>query len=137
MALTLVEAEKLSNDVLLQGIIETIIKDSPILQMLPFIQIVGNGLSYTRETILPTVDFYDVGDTWVESTPGFTKSTATLKIMGGDADVDNFLKSTRSNVQDLETAVIEQKAKAVRHEFEQQFLYGNATTSPKQFDGII
>jgi len=137
MALTLVEAEKLSNDVLLQGIIETIIKDSPILQMLPFIQIVGNGLSYTRETTLPTVDFYDVGDTWVESTPGFTKSTATLKIMGGDADVDNFLKSTRSNVQDLETAVIEQKAKAVRHEFEQQFLYGNATTSPKQFDGII
>ncbi|MBN2455423.1 MAG: hypothetical protein JXB29_02625, partial [Sedimentisphaerales bacterium] len=80
--------------------------------------------TYTRETTLPTVDFYDVGDTWVESTPIFTKETATLKIMGGDADVDNFLKSTRSNVQDLETAVIEQKAKAVRHEFEQQFLYG-------------
>ncbi len=137
MALTLVEAEKLSNDVLLQGVIETIIKDSPILQELPFIQIVGNGLTYTQEKTLPTVDFYDVGDTWVESTPEFNKPTATLKIMGGDADVDNFLKSTRSNIQDLEAAVIEQKAKALRHEFEKQFLYGNATTSPKQFDGII
>lgn len=137
MALTLAEAEKLSNDVLLQGVIETIIKDSPILQTLPFIQIVGNGLTYTRESVLPTVDFYDVGDTWVESTPTFTKPTATLKIMGGDADVDNFLKSTRSNIQDLEAAVIEQKAKALRHEFEKQFLYGNETTSPKQFDGII
>ncbi len=120
MALTLAEAEKLSNDVLLQGVIETIIKDSPILQTLPFIQIVGNGLTYTREKTLPTVDFYDVGDTWVESTPTFTKPTATLKIMGGDADVDNFLKSTRSNIQDLEAAVIEQKAKALRHEFEKQ-----------------
>jgi len=137
MALTLAEAEKLSNDVLLQGVIETIIKDSPILQELPFIQIVGNGLTYTREKALPTVDFYDVGDTWVESTPTFTKPTATLKIMGGDADVDNFLKSTRSNIQDLETAIIEQKAKALRHEFEKQFLYGNEATSPKQFDGII
>ena len=137
MALTLVEAEKLSNDVLLQGVIETIIKDSPILQQLPFIQIVGNGLSYTQEKALPTVDFYDVGDTWVESTPTFEKLTATLKIMGGDADVDNFLKSTRSNVQDLEAAVIEQKAKALRHEFEKEFLYGNATTSPKQFAGIV
>ncbi len=137
MALTLAEAEKLSNDVLLQGVIETIIKDSPILQTLPFIQIVGNGLTYTRESVLPTVDFYDVGDTWVESTPTFTKPTATLKIMGGDADVDNFLKSTRSNIQDLEAAVIEQKAKALRHEFEKQFLYGNEATSPKQFDGII
>ena len=137
MALTLAEAEKLSNDVLLQGIIETIVKDSPILQSLPFIQIVGNGLSYTPEKTLPTVDFYDVGDTWVESTPEFEKVTATLKIMGGDADVDNFLKSTRSNIQDLEAAVIEQKAKALRHEFEKQFLYGNNTTSPKQFDGLI
>lgn len=137
MALTLAEAEKLSNDVLLQGVIETIIKDSPILQTLPFIQIVGNGLSYTKEKTLPTVDFYDVGDTWVESTPEFDKVTATLKILGGDADVDNFLKSTRSNVQDLEAAIIEQKAKAMNHEFEKQFLYGNSTTSPKQFDGII
>ena len=137
MALTLAEAEKLSNDVLLQGIIETIIKDSPILQELPFIQIVGNGLSYTQEKTLPTVDFYDVGDTWVESTPEFEKPTATLKILGGDADVDNFLKSTRSNIQDLEAAVIEQKAKALRHEFEKEFLYGNEATSPKQFDGII
>ncbi len=32
MALTLAEAAKLSNDVLLQGVIETIIKDSPVLQ---------------------------------------------------------------------------------------------------------
>jgi len=86
---------------------------------------------------MPTVDFYDVGDVWVESTPEFNKPTATLKIMGGDADVDNFLKSTRSNIQDLEAAVIEQKAKALRHEFEKQFLYGNETTSPKQFNGII
>ena len=42
MALTLAEASKLSNDVLLAGVIETIIKDSPILQALPFIEVVGN-----------------------------------------------------------------------------------------------
>jgi hypothetical protein len=42
MALTLAEASKLSNDVLLVGVIETIIKDSPILQVLPFIEIADN-----------------------------------------------------------------------------------------------
>jgi len=136
MALTLTEAEKLSNDVLLQGVIETIVKDSPILQMLPFIQIQGNGLTYTRESVLPSIAFYDVGDTWAESTPTFAQVTATLKIMGGDADVDNYLKSTRSNIQDLETAVIEQKAKALRHTFEEYFIYGDSATSSKQFDGI-
>ena len=44
MALTLSDSAKLSNDVLLQGVIETVIKDSPVLQTLPFIEIVGNGL---------------------------------------------------------------------------------------------
>ena len=136
MALILAEAAKLSNDMLLQGVMETIIKESPVLQRLPFIEIAGNGLTYNQEKTLPSVDFYDVGDTWVESTPTFEQKTANLKIMGGDADVDNFLKSTRSNIQDLEAAVIELKAKALRDKFEEIFIYGDATTNPKQYDGL-
>jgi len=136
MALTIVEASKLSNDILLEGVVENVVKDSPILQNLPFIEIVGNGLTFNRENALPDIDFYDVGDTWDESTPTFTQITATLKIMGGDADVDNYLKATRSNVQDLEAAVLELKAKALRHKFEEMFLYGDSTVVSRQFDGI-
>jgi len=136
MALTLNEAAKLSNDMLLQGVVETIVKDSPILQRLPFVEIVGNVLTYNQEKTLPTIDFYDVGDTWAESTPTFEQKTASLKIMGGDADVDNFLKATRSNIQDLEAAVIELKSKALRDKFEETFIYGDLTTNAKQFDGL-
>jgi len=136
MAMTLEEAAKLSNDMLLQGVVETIVKDSPVLQSLPFIEIVGNGLTYNQEKTLPSIDFYDVGDTWAESTPTFEQITANLKIMGGDADVDNFLKSTRSNIQDLEAAVIELKAKALKDKFEEMFIYGDSDTNAKQFDGL-
>ncbi len=136
MALTLEEAAKLSNDMLLQGVVETIVKDSPVLKELPFIEIAGNGLTYNQEKTLPTIDFYNVGDTWAESTPTFEQKTANLKIMGGDADVDNFLKATRSNLQDLEAAVIELKAKALKDKFEETFIYGDATANPKQFDGL-
>ena len=136
MALTLAEAAKLSNDILLQGVIETIIKDSPILQRMPFIEIAGNGLTYNREATAPSAAFFDVGDTWTESTPTFTQQTVTLKIMGGDADIDNFLIATRSNLQDLESAVVELKAKAVRQLFEQTFVTGDATANPKSFDGL-
>ncbi len=136
MALTLAEASKLSNDMLLQGVVETIVKDSPVIQELPFIEIVGDGLTYNQEKTLPGIDFYDVGDTWAESTPTFEQKTAHLKIMGGDADVDNFLKTTRSNIQDLEAAVVELKAKALKDKFEEIFIYGDATASPKQFDGL-
>ncbi len=136
MALTLAEASKLSNDLLLQGVIETVVKDSQVLQSLPFIQISGNGLTYNQEKTLPDIAFYDVGDDWDESTPEFTQLTATLKIMGGDADVDNFLKATRSDIQDLQAAVIELKAKALRHRFEETFIYGDTAGDPKQFDGL-
>ncbi|MFA5309666.1 MAG: major capsid protein [Dehalococcoidales bacterium] len=136
MALTLAEAAKLSNDLLMQGVVETIVKDSPVLQRLPFVEIVGNGLTYNRENALPGIDFYDVGDTWTESTPTFTQVTANLKIMGGDADVDNFLKATRSNIQDLETAVVELKAKALRQKFEEVFIYGDSAVNTRQFDGL-
>jgi len=137
MALTLEEASKLSNDILLQGVVETITKGSPVLQVLPFIEIAGNGLTYNQEKTLPSIDFYDVGDTWAESTPTFEQITANLKIMGGDADVDNFIKATRSNLQDLEAAVIELKAKALKDKFDETFVYGDTTSNPKQFDGLI
>lgn len=136
MALTLAEATKLSNDVLLAGVIETIISESPVLQAMPFIEIVGNGLTYNRENTAPTVSFFDVGDTWTESTPTFTQVNAPLKILGGDADVDNFLSSTRSNIQDLEAAIVQLKAKAVQQKFDDTFINGNSTTDPKAFDGI-
>jgi len=136
MALTLDEASKLSNDMLLQGVVETIVKDSPVLQRLPFIEIAGNGLTYNQEKTLPTIDFYEVGDIWAESTPTFEQKTANLKIMGGDADVDNFLKETRSNIQDLETAIVELKAKALKMKFEETFIYGNSATDANQFDGM-
>ena len=136
MALTLNEAAKLSNDILLTGVIETVVKESPILQVLPFIEIVGNGLTYNRENAAATASFFDVGDTWTEDTPTFTQQTATLKILGGDADIDNFLLATRSNVQDLEAAVVQLKAKAVQQKFDDTFINGDTAVDAKSFDGI-
>ncbi len=136
MALTLAEASKLSNDILQAGVIETVVKESPVLQVLPFIEIVGNGLTYNRENTPAAAAFFDVGDTWTESTPTFTQETAQLKILGGDADVDNFLLATRSNIQDLEAAVIQLKAKAVQQTFDDTFINGDTASDPKAFDGI-
>ncbi len=136
MALTLTEAAKLSNDMLLTGVIETVVYESPVLQVLPFIEIVGNSLTYNRENAAASAAFMDVGDTWSESTPTFTQVTATLKILGGDADIDNFLRATRSNLQDLEAAVVELKAKAVQQKFDDTFINGDTSSDAKSFDGV-
>ena len=136
MALPLIEAAKLSQDVLLKGVIETIITESQLLQHLPFIDIVGNGLTYNRESTLPSAGFYAPNDTWVESTPTFTQHTAVLAILGGDADVDEFLRQTRSNIQNLKAIVTEMKAKSVARKYDETFIYGKTATDAKSFNGI-
>ena len=125
MSILLAESAKLSNDVLLQGVIETVIKDSPVLQAMPFIEIVGNGLTYNRETALAAATWYAPLGAWASTTaPTFDQLTATLAVLGRNADVDLFIKQTRSNIQDIEAAVLELAAKSVRQEFERAFIYG-------------
>lgn len=136
MALTKVEAAKLTNDMLLRGVIETIVRESSLLMMLPFMQVVGTALTYNREKTMPAAKFYDVGDDWEEATPTYDQITVPLRIMGGDADVDNFLQQTYADPNDLAALVIESRAKAVAHLFSDTFFNGDTVTTPKGFDGL-
>ena len=52
MPLTLTDAASLSQDMLVRGVVETIVEESAVLRYLPFIQIVGNSLRYNQEVSL-------------------------------------------------------------------------------------
>ncbi|HMM49080.1 MAG TPA: phage major capsid protein [Miltoncostaeaceae bacterium] len=136
MAMTKVEAAKLTQDMLLAGVIETIVKESQLFSYLPFMEVVGTTVTYNREATMPAAAFYAVGDTWTESTPTFSKQTAELTILGGDADVDNFLQQTYADPNDLEAEVIASRAKAVAHLYLDSFYNGDVSTNAKSFDGI-
>ncbi len=136
MTLTLAESAKLSADMVRAGVIETIIKEEHVLDQLPFIEVVGNNFVYNRLNTEPTISFFNVGDSWTESTPDFTQVSVQLKILGGDADVDNFIQASRVNVQDIEAAVIQQKAKALARKWADTFINGDTGVDAKSFDGI-
>jgi HK97 family phage major capsid protein len=136
MALTKVEAAKLTNDMLLRGVIETIVKESSILQVLPFMEVTGTAVTYNREASMPAATFYEVGDTWTEGTPTFTQVQTTLRILGGDADVDNFLQATFADPNDLDAETIANRAKAVAHRFSDAFYNGDDVVDVKSFDGL-
>lgn len=136
MAMTKTEAAKLSNDMLIRGVIETIVKESPILQYLPFMEVTGTAVRYTREATMPAVAFYSPGDTWAEATPTYTTHSVDLKILGGDADVDNFLQETYADSNDIEAETLASRAKAIAHKFSETFIIGDTGTDPKSFDGL-
>ena len=115
--------------------IEVVVKDSSILQALPFMEVVGSGVTYNREKTLPGAAFYDPGDTRTEATPQFTQGTAALKIIGGDADVDNFLQQTYANPNDLEMAVIKSRAKSVAQSLATRSTTATARSTPRALTG--
>lgn len=133
---TLVQANKFSNTTLQSGVIDLLTKDSPVLSRLTFETLLGNSLTYNQVTTRSDANFYAVGDTWTENTFDVTQATAVLKIMGGDADIDNFIAKTRSNINDVKALALADKTLAVREKFMDSFYYGLASSNPKSFDGL-
>ena len=74
--------------------------------------------------------------TWTEGTAAFTQKTANLAILGGDADVDNFIQRTRSNLQDQRAIQTTLKSKSVARKFEDTLITGDVTVDSNAFDGL-
>lgn len=136
MPLLLAESAKLSNDMVQRGVIETILDESPMLRVMPFLEVEGNSFKYTQENTLGGAAFYPVNGVWSEGAATFTQKTVNLAILGGDADVDNFVQRARSNVNDQRAIQTMLKAKAVARTWEQTAITGDATADPNAFDGL-
>lgn len=136
MAITLVESAKLSQDMLQRGVIETMVRTSAVLEVLPFMEIVGNAYTYNQVATLPTVAFRDVNEAYTEASASFTQKTASLRMLGGDVDVDKFIAETRGNLNDQRAIQTELKAKAVAETYTATFFYGDEAVNAKAFNGL-
>ncbi|MCC6224709.1 MAG: phage major capsid protein [Thermoleophilia bacterium] len=136
MPVLLSESAKLTLDQLQLGVIETIIEESPMAGVMPFIQVEGNSHKYNQELSPGTAQFYAVNATWSEGAATFTQKTANLAILGRDADVDNFIQRTRSNMQNQRAIQTVMAAKSVARKWESTVIYGDTSTDANAFDGL-
>ncbi|MGH9154566.1 MAG: major capsid protein [Acidimicrobiales bacterium] len=136
MAVTLAESAKLELDMLRRGVVEIILDESPMMNWLPFIEVEGNAYKYNRENALATAGFFAVNGTWTESTTTFTSVTDGLVILGGDADVDNFIQRTRSSHTDQRAVQTMLKAKTVARKWEDALITGDSAVDVNSFDGL-
>lgn len=128
-ALTLAEAAKLSNDIVLQGVYESIINTDDLAGAIPYDEMMGNSITYNRENAAATVAWRAVGDTWTEDVPTYTQVTTQLTIVGGDADVDNYIQRSRSNVQDIAATVLMGKTQALAREWGDKLINGTGAAN--------
>src|ERR1043165_759002 len=115
MAFLLADAALLTQDMLLRGVIQTIITESNVLKYCPFMPVVGSAVDYNQELTLAEAPWHAVNGTWDTDEPTIQQMSAALKILGGDADVDSFLQQTYANRNDIEAIVTQSKAKSVAY----------------------
>lgn len=134
---TLVEAQTLVTDRLLAGIIEEIIEEGQLIPRLPVMQLDAKTLVYNREETLPSASFYDVGeDIPAQAQATMAQDTATLKRCIGQWDLDNFIMDTYKDPNDIRALAISMARKGVMRTVEDKLIYGDATTYPKEFNGL-
>jgi len=136
MALTLAESNKVTSSNPVYGIVETFVKESPVIDRIPFKDISGNAYKYNEELALPGVEFRAINAAYAESTGTVNPKTESIVILGGDADVDTFLVATGGDLADLRVTQNNMKTKAAAYKFDDTFINGDTGSDANSFDGI-
>lgn len=133
--ITMAEASKLIETPLKKGVVETIARESAVLELLPIVNINGNAYSYVQETTTGDVGFRDVNADYSHSNPTYTQKTESLKRLGSKVEVDRFIELTQ-NIHDVRAEATASKAKAIANAFTKTFFTGNSSSQPLEFDGL-
>lgn len=136
MPLLRADAERLSNNELVSGVIEEIIKRDAVYALLPFVGTNHKAYVYNREDTLPTINFYNENESIGEGAPTNTSVTVTLKIMAHNVDVDKFLAGTMNDTNNQIAEALAGAAKAVDMKFRDTLINGDTAVNAKAFDGI-
>lgn len=135
-SVTLAESAKLTQDMLLSGVIENVVTTNPIYEVMPFTEIEGNALAYNRENALGDVQYATVGTTiTAKAAATFTKVTSSLTTIIGDAEVNGLIQATRSDYTDQEATQIASKAKSLGRQYQDTMINGDGTSNT--FSGLI
>jgi len=137
MALTLLEAAKLEQDVIKQNVIEVFPQVSPILENLPFISVQGGVFKYNMEDVLPGIAFRGINEDYTEDTGVLQQNVEATKIFGGKSQVDRALVLERGEeAGELRVIHDRLKAKAAALFFTSMFFDGHSSDDPREFDGL-
>jgi hypothetical protein len=133
MALTLAEAKKHSTNPQERAIV-TELAAGPLLSVLPFREISGNGLFWKREESLGDVGFRQFNASYTESYAEVKQQSESLKLFGGDIKVDRAIVDLEG--PEARAYQIQAKTRAMRLAWEALFVNGDSNSTAAEFDGL-
>lgn len=141
MAMKLEDMKAGMSDKVAQQVVDIFLRESEILQVLPFDNTVspsgGSTLTYSyMQTKIPgTAAFRKLNAEYEAQEATLEKKSADLKIFGGKFGMDRVLKQAEGRFNNM-AFQMEQKIKAAVSLFHYTLINGNSTTTEDEFDGL-
>lgn len=141
MPMTLEEMKVGMTDKVAQNVVDIFLRESEILQRLPFDNCVspsgGSTLTYSYiQKLLPSVaSFRKLNNEYTASQATVQKKSADLKIFGGAFEMDRVLKSAEGRYNTM-AFQMQEKILAAISLFHYTLINGDATTKENEFDGL-
>ena len=141
MAMTLAEMKVGMSDKVAEQVVDTFLRESEILQVLPFDNCVspsgGSTLTYTyMQTQIPaTAAFRALNTEYTANEAKLIQRSADLKIFGGKFQMDRVLKAAEGKFNNM-AFQMEQKIRAAVSLFHYTLINGDASTAATEFDGL-
>lgn len=141
MTMTLADFKTGMDDKVAQQVVDIFLRESEILQMLPFDNSVspsgGSTLTYAyvQKKLPSTAAFRKLNAEYTATEATIERKTADLKIFGGKFSIDRVLKQAEGRFNNMAFQMEEKIAAAVSL-FHYTLINGNATTNNEGFDGL-
>ena len=133
---TLLEAAKCGDNMVKQGVVETLIQESPWIEMLPWMAFSGNALQHSEEGTLPDVQFRAVNESYSASWGSDNQHFWGVAILGGEIKVDRFLVDVIGNRNDVKAKQWTKLAKSNAMRFGFECIDGTGSVASKGFKGL-
>jgi len=135
---TLAQYQTLDVDAILSGVVDWLLKESPILGVLPMKPIRGNSYLYNINLSLPSPNWVQVGDTLSESTGTWEQRSTNIYTLIDTGYTDK-TQIILNATQDPELVAIEQSAQAMAQAWERAFIVGRTSvdSNAKEYKGIL
>lgn len=134
---SLSEAVKLTNNILLEGLVQEVYKEGGLWPMLPVMQLDGLEFTYNREVEPTAGDFLAIGEeTQSSADETYTQVSASLRRYYKQWDLDDFITQNYKNVNDAKMIALDQVRKGVQLGLEDQLIYGDDSVDTDSFDGL-
>jgi hypothetical protein len=121
-------------NMLARGVIDTIIQESPIVEQLPWVSIVGESYVTREEDERTAIAFRKVNATYSTTYGTERKTYWGIAICGGEVKVDNFIVNTRGDVVGAKVHQYAKVAKNAARWFDKQVIDANGTSDA--FKGV-